>query len=158
MEDWNLAMRLGSLNRESNVMLAGALSGQEFDLESGRCIVETEWIDDGYTWNPTITNVAYTVTSGESIDDHVIVVSEVLGTELHFLTNWQVEARYIGGEEDSGNIITNKLNTSIPLYNRVIFDTNSLELDELPTELILIGEGGGFKKSQTLDRVEYQHG
>lgn len=118
----------------------------------GRCIVETEWIDDGYTWNPTITNVACTMASGESIDDnHVIVVSEVLGTELHFLTNWQVEARYIGGEEDSGNIITNKLNTSIPLYNRVIFDTNSLELDELPTELILVGEGEGFKRIWVLD-------
>jgi len=117
----------------------------------GRCIVETEWIDDGYTWNPTITNVACTVTSGESIDDdHVIVVSEVLGTELHFLTSWQVEARYTG-EEDSGNIITNKLNTSIPLYNRVIFDTNSLELDELPTELILVGEGEGFKRMWSLD-------
>ena len=91
------------------------------------------------------------MTSGESIDDdHVIVVSEVLGTELHFLTNWQVEARYTG-EEDSGNIITNKLNTSIPLYNRVIFDTNSLELDELPTELILVGEGEGFKRMWVLD-------
>lgn len=40
MEDWNLAMRLGSLNRESNVMLAGALSGQEFDLESGSGVID----------------------------------------------------------------------------------------------------------------------
>ena len=142
------------MNQESNVMLAGLLSGQEFDLKPRRCIVETEWIDDGYTWNPTITNVTCTMTSGESIDnDHVIVVSEVLRTELHFLTNWQVEARYIGGDEDSGNIITNKLNTSIPLYNRAIFDTNSLELDELPTELILVGEGEGegFKRTWVLD-------
>lgn len=33
-------MRLGSLNRESNVMLAGALSGQEFDLESGSGVID----------------------------------------------------------------------------------------------------------------------
>lgn len=33
-------MRLGSLNRESDVMLAGVLSGQEFDLETGSGVID----------------------------------------------------------------------------------------------------------------------
>jgi len=33
-------MRLGQLNQNSNVMLAGALSGQEFDLDSGSGIID----------------------------------------------------------------------------------------------------------------------
>lgn len=33
-------MKLGSLNKDSDVMLDGILSGQEFDLESGAGIID----------------------------------------------------------------------------------------------------------------------
>lgn len=72
----------------------------------GRVFIEYECFDDGYVWNPTITNASYTVEDGTS--SWKINLDHMRGTELHFLTNATLELVY-GGTGASGDAVVERV-------------------------------------------------
>lgn len=63
----------------------------------------------------------------------VLNVSRVQGTELHFLTNWQVEATVAKSDGSSEKTVTKLTTSGIPLYSYVTFASASLKFSSKPT-------------------------
>lgn len=99
-----------------------------------RVLVDVEYIDDGYEWNPVITNM----TANVSADGEFAVENLTgRGTELHFLTDACLKLTY------GSTVVEHSINVSSALYNQIMCDT--FRTNSIPTSVMYIGTGNGFR-------------
>ena len=99
-----------------------------------RVLVDVEYIDDGYEWNPVITNM----TADVSADGGFAVENLTCrGTELHFLTGACLKLTY------GSTVVEHLIKVSSALYDRIMCDT--FRTSTIPTSVMYIGTGDGFR-------------
>lgn len=107
----------------------------------GRCLVDVEQFDDGYAWNPTITNVKYTVSSGSTWS---INVEQMQGTEIHLLTNCALKLAY------GDDVVQKKITQSNALYSYSSFSNASFTTNQAPDSAAIECSGEGFTRTYLL--------
>ena len=105
----------------------------------GRVIIEHEYFNDGYVWQPNLTNILCEVntTGGFTVGE-----STAQGTELHFLTNAAIVNEYANG------VSTNYIEVASALFNKLI--TSSFFTNEVPIRSSILYCGNGFSVSRPI--------
>ena len=105
-----------------------------------RVLLDVETIDDGYEWNPTVTNIEAVVSTDNGFSVGDITVK---GKELQFLTNASLTLIY--GEALR---VVHQLVVGTVLNNKIV--CNGFSTNAVPTAVEYVGMGCGYSVTKPL--------